>query len=58
MTNCECCKKKLEYTMGQQKYCVNCSLFIRNLKQRFCQLEVKIRKLEARIKDLKFRLNV
>ena len=42
---CKCCKKEIRESMGSQKYCIPCSLYIRELKKQISYWKGTTKKL-------------
>jgi len=42
---CECCKKTLKENMGGQKFCIPCSLYIRELRRQLSYWKGKTKQL-------------
>ncbi len=53
---CECCNNVVGYKFCNQKYCTNCSLFIKKIKLKINILERENRNLVLQINDLKNKL--
>lgn len=45
---CECCNKKLKFTMGGQKRCSSCSAYTRELREKILNLKRKLERLKGK----------
>ena len=55
--NCECCGRELKFKMSTQKFCSNCSLYIKKIRMERGMFKAQLRKANNKIWKLQLILN-